>query len=94
MIHGIVRAQDNEGDVNLIVLLNLCTGTKNVAKSMKSIAIGPVKRAGDLQCQIMWVVPYIQPTQEGPKFFIQVKIFSPGCSDFYELNQSTNWEAC
>ena len=46
MIHGMVRAQNNKGDVNLIVLLNSYTGTKNVAKSMKSIAIGAVKRAG------------------------------------------------
>ena len=42
MIHGMVRAQDSEGDVNVIVLLNSYTGIKNVAKSMKSIAIGAV----------------------------------------------------
>lgn len=27
-----IRAQDNEGDFNLIALLNSYTGTKNVAK--------------------------------------------------------------
>ena len=32
MIHDVVRAQDNEGDFNLIALLNSYTGTKNVAK--------------------------------------------------------------